>query len=100
VLKGLCKNSHKVCLELNEMIHQIGEEAIENLESSVNLDVFCRVNEHEQQVEQVLPHKVLLLVNSSTNLNQQVANLVDDCLVLAFADGLEQLYLNKVLSIR
>jgi hypothetical protein len=51
------------------MVHQIREETIENLEGSVDFDLLILVDEHKEQVEQVLPDEVLLLVYGATDLN-------------------------------
>lgn len=81
------------------MIHQVGEESIENLKSCVNLQVILAVNESEQQVEEVLPDESLLLIDGATDFDQEVADLVDGDLVSGLADDLEELVLDVVLAV-
>jgi len=81
------------------VVHQVREETIENLEGCVDLDLLILVNERKEQVEQVLPHEVLLLIYGASDLNQQVANLMDHILVAAITDRLQELVLHEVLCI-
>jgi hypothetical protein len=69
------------------MVHQVREKTIENLKGCINLNILLLIDEHEEQVKQVLPHKVLLLIYGTTDFNKQVANFVDDILVIALTDG-------------
>ena len=95
----LGEDTHQVTLELDQVVHQVREEPVEDLQAGVDLDLLLLVHEHEQQVEQVLPHEVLLLVYGATDFNQQVAHLVDHVFVVAVADGLEQLALHEFLGV-
>ena len=82
------------------MIHEVREKSIKDLESSIDLDVFLRVHEHEQHVEKILPHIVLLVVYCSSDFNYQVADLMDHGLVGALRNCFKQLILDESLSIR
>ena len=95
MVEGLLEDSGQVGLELNEMVHKVGEEPIEDLESSINLEVLLRVDEGEQQVQEVLPDELLLLVDAPTHLNKEVADLADHVLILGLRDHLEQLGLHE-----
>lgn len=84
MLKGLLEDSHEVSLVLNQVLHQIGEETIEDLEACIYLHIFIGVHESKQQVQKILPDESVLLVESTTYFNDQVANLVNDCFVGTF----------------
>lgn len=47
-----------------------------------------------------MPHELLLFVDASTHLDEEVADLAHDVFVLDLSDHLEELALDKVLSIR
>lgn len=70
VVEGLLKDANKVALELYQIVHQVGEEPIEDLQSGINLEVFLTVDKLEQQVQQVLPDKLLLLVDAATDFDK------------------------------
>jgi hypothetical protein len=40
MVKSLVEDSNKVILKFDEVIHKVGEESIEHLKGSINLDVF------------------------------------------------------------
>jgi hypothetical protein len=82
------------------VVHQVREEAIEDLKSSIDLQVLITVDEGEEDVKKVLPYIVLLFINSAANFNEKVADFVYHILVLNLGDDLEKLALNIVLTIR
>jgi len=51
VVKSLRENYHQIILELNQMIHDIRKEAIEDLESCINFDNLFLINKNEEKIQ-------------------------------------------------
>lgn len=100
VVKGLRENGHQIRLEFDQVVHNVREESIKDLKSSINLNLLLLIHEGEEKIEQVLPDEVLLLINGTANFNKQIAHLVNDCLIVAIADCLKKLVLDEDAGIR
>ena len=99
LLESGLENAHQVLLVLDQVLHLVAEQPVEDLKSCVDLEVVLRVDELEQHVQQLLPHVLLLLlIQGAAHFDDQVADLVAEDLLLVAVDDLEQLSLDVVLG--
>ena len=85
------KNTAKLILELDQVVKDVAEQAIEDNESGIDLSLGLTLDECEERVEQLLPDTVVLLIDhGALDLDSQIADLVHVGLVGGI-DTLERL---------
>ena len=85
------ENTAKLILELDQVIQNVAEQAIEDNESGIDLSLGLALDEGEERVEQLLPDAVVLLIDhGALDLDGQIADLVHVGLVGGI-DTLERL---------
>jgi hypothetical protein len=99
MVKCLLENSNEVALELNEVVNDIREKTIENLKSSVDMDIVIRVYKCENESEEILPDFLVFLVHASSDFDKKISELVKEILDIYLFDGGKKVVLEEVLSL-
>ena len=92
MLQALGKHIIKVLLVLNKMAHDVAKQPVEQLESCVDVFLLFAHDQLIDEVDQVLPNGVVLvLLHRTLNLDSQRAHLVDEALgpAQAIADAVQ-----------
>lgn len=76
------EDASKLILVLYQVVKNVAEKPVKDDKSSVDLCLVISLDEGEEEVEQVLPDAVVLLINhGALNFDSNIANFVDQSLV-------------------